>query len=863
MTHRIVIEPISDHVEIFWRDHKVVDTRHAVELKEATYPPVIYAPREDADMNWFTRSTPRALIAPSKARPTISTSSTAPIATRTRSGPTRPRRRASRPSSDASPSIPAKSSSADSGLNSTIFKRQLVIAKQSRATLHKIILTGLANWRCMCLRDIVTILWPSTRPRHRLGAGIEPYSRLFGAGFFVDRGFERALRKCPHQVSAFAPISKGGLMANEEFKAARDFLLSLRDNYAFARASFRWPRPKRFNWALDWFDDELARRRQRRQAGAHHPRRRRSKPTPSPSSRKPPTASPTACRRLGAKRGDRLHPDARQCRAALDCDARGDEARPRRHPRHHAARRRRHRRPPAARAREVRHRRRRRRAEIRGRRRRRRRASRSARRHQAGAASTSLLKARATLHARARRPTPTIRCCSISPPAPRRGRSSCCTATRAIRSAISRRCTACGLKPGDRHLNISSPGWAKHAWSNFFAPWNAGATRRRAQPPLRRARPRSTISSSTTITSFCAPPTVWRQLIQLDLSQWKVNLREVNSAGEPLNPEVIEQVARAWGLTFRDSYGQTETTMMVGNPVGERVDPRLDGPSAARLPHRARRSSTGSRADHGEIAIPLNARPVGLMLGYQDDDGNIEPVRRRAAIAPATSRRATPTGFITYVGRADDVFKSSDYRLSPFELESALIEHPAVAEAAVVPAPDPARLNVAKAYVTLAAGAARRPRHRARDLRLPQRPPRALQARPPPRIPRAAEDDLRKNPPRRTAPARDPARQGRRTGRRRIPARGFSGARVRRHRVCRSFPIISRGTAASTPPLAGNDVGLEATLLVGRMSVDGALSVRQEPVDRSDRPHPGPSPVQTGHMGNAVMGRARSQTAPN
>ncbi len=204
------------------------------------------------------------------------------------------------------------------------------------------------------------------------------------------------------------------------------------------------------------------------------------------------------------------------------------------------------------------------------------------------------------------------------------------------------------------------------------------------------------------ITSFCAPPTVWRQLIQLDLSQWKTSLREANSAGEPLNPEVIEQVLRHWGLSLRDSYGQTETTMMVGNAVGQRV---VAGSMGRPLPgyRVALIDADGFESDAGEIAIPLNARPVGLMLGYQNDDGRIEPVSGDYYRTGDVAERDRH-GYITYVGRADDVFKSSDYRLSPFELESALIEHSAVAEAAVVPAPDAARLNIPKAYVTLAAG---------------------------------------------------------------------------------------------------------------------------------------------------------------
>jgi acetyl-CoA synthetase len=258
-----------------------------------------------------------------------------------------------------------------------------------------------------------------------------------------------------------------------------------------------------------------------------------------------------------------------------------------------------------------------------------------------------------------------------------------------------------GLMPGDAHLNISSPGWAKHAWSSVFAPWNAGAT---VIALAGRFEPRAALDAliEHEVTTFCAPPTVWRMLIQHDLRQWKVVLREVNAAGEPVNPEIIEQVRRAWGLTLRDSYGQTETTMMIGNSPGQRVVP---GSMGRPLPgyRIALIDADGLEGDSGEIAIPLRPRPVGLMRGYQNERGELAPIEGEYyRTGDVASRDAE--GHITFIGRADDVFKSSDYRLSPFELESVLIEHPAVAEAAVVPAPDPMRHTVPKAYITLAAG---------------------------------------------------------------------------------------------------------------------------------------------------------------
>jgi len=259
-----------------------------------------------------------------------------------------------------------------------------------------------------------------------------------------------------------------------------------------------------------------------------------------------------------------------------------------------------------------------------------------------------------------------------------------------------------GLRPGDVHLNISSPGWAKHAWSCFFAPWNAGATVFIVNQ--RRFDARGLLDTITRcgVTTFCAPPTVWRMLIQEDLAAWPVRLQELISAGEPLNPEVIERVKAAWGIVIRDGYGQTETTALVGNTPGQKVKA---GSMGRPLPgyRVALLDPNGTPQREGEISLTLSPRPAGLMQGYQGDDDTVLPISgvvyRSGDVASVDD-----DDYLTYVGRADDVFKSSDYRISPFELESVLIEHPAVAEAAVVPSPDPMRLAVPKAFVALAPG---------------------------------------------------------------------------------------------------------------------------------------------------------------
>ena len=261
-----------------------------------------------------------------------------------------------------------------------------------------------------------------------------------------------------------------------------------------------------------------------------------------------------------------------------------------------------------------------------------------------------------------------------------------------------------GLQPGDIHLNISSPGWAKHAWSSCFAPWNAGATVFVLNQPRFEARALLDAIRDCSVTTLCAPPTVWRLLVQQDLASWRVSLKELVGAGEPLNPEIIERVRRAWGLTIRDGYGQTETSAQVGNSPGQEVKP---GSMGRPLPGYQLKiiATGGDEAEEGEIALPTGAnRPVGLMLGYDSGDPRkpLEHLKEFYRTGDIAMRDAN--GYLTFVGRADDVFKSSDYRISPFELESVLIEHRAIAEAAVIPSPDEIRLSVPKAFISLVPG---------------------------------------------------------------------------------------------------------------------------------------------------------------
>lgn len=270
-----------------------------------------------------------------------------------------------------------------------------------------------------------------------------------------------------------------------------------------------------------------------------------------------------------------------------------------------------------------------------------------------------------------------------------------------------------GLQPGDVHLNISSPGWAKHAWSSFFAPWNAEATILVVNQPRFDGAGLLAMMAQESVTTFCAPPTVYRMLIQQDLAPWRgrLALREMVGAGEPLNPEVIQQVSDGLGIVVRDGFGQTETTAQVGNTPGQEVVPGsmgriLPGYDVILLDPATGSEQLGESAE-GELCLRLTGtggRPVGLMAGYHGDPDRTAESMRDGAYHTGDVASRDGRGYITYVGRADDVFKASDYRISPFELESVLMEHPGVAEAAVVPSPDPTRLAVPKAYIVLAPG---------------------------------------------------------------------------------------------------------------------------------------------------------------
>ncbi|MBN9152436.1 MAG: AMP-binding protein [Microbacterium sp.] len=266
-----------------------------------------------------------------------------------------------------------------------------------------------------------------------------------------------------------------------------------------------------------------------------------------------------------------------------------------------------------------------------------------------------------------------------------------------------------GVGPGDVHLNISSPGWAKHAWSSFYSPFLAQATVFVFDYARFDAGTLMSVMDAHHVTTFCAPPTVWRMLIQSDLGRLTHPPRELVGAGEPLNPEVIHRVRDAWGSTIRDGYGQTEMTCCVGNSPGQPVKDGSMGRPTPGYPVVLVDPSTGEQVvgeGEGEVCLDLSRPVLGLMAGYYEDPEATAASRRDGYHRTGDIAVRDEDGYLTYVGRADDVFKASDYKISPFELESVLLEHEHVIEAAIVPSPDPVRLAVPKAYVRITVDAA-------------------------------------------------------------------------------------------------------------------------------------------------------------
>ncbi len=263
-----------------------------------------------------------------------------------------------------------------------------------------------------------------------------------------------------------------------------------------------------------------------------------------------------------------------------------------------------------------------------------------------------------------------------------------------------------GARPGDIHYNISAPGWAKFAWSSFFGPWNAGATIFMYRQARFAAPAVLSMMEKYKVTSLCAPLSVWKLFLVEDLSKYEFSLRTMVSAGEPLNPEIIRRAKEGTGVDLREGFGQTETTALIGTFPG--MAPRegamglvAPGYRIAILDDELREVPPGT---DGQIAVATEpVRPLGLLQGYDDERRNAEIFAGGWYLTGDTASMDAD-GFVHFVGRVDDVFKSLDYRISPFEVESEIIRHESVLEVAVIPSRDERDRLVPKAYVVLKEG---------------------------------------------------------------------------------------------------------------------------------------------------------------
>ncbi|MBU0972657.1 MAG: AMP-binding protein, partial [Proteobacteria bacterium] len=265
-----------------------------------------------------------------------------------------------------------------------------------------------------------------------------------------------------------------------------------------------------------------------------------------------------------------------------------------------------------------------------------------------------------------------------------------------------------GVKPDDIHHNLSAPGWAKWSWSSFFVPFNVGATATGFRFSVLDGEQYLDALSRNCVTTFCGPPTAWRMFVNMNLDSFDLShLRQSISAGEPLNPEVITRWKKHTGTEIRDFYGQTESTAMIGNPPwmsGRMRSGSFGMPSpmydVALADDEGNQITTPDQVGH--IVLKLDQwRPIGLFREYIGNPEKMSSVFVDNFYYTGDRASFDSDGYWWFVGRADDVIKSSDYRVGPFEVESALVEHPAVAEAAVVGAPDPNRYQLVKAYVIL------------------------------------------------------------------------------------------------------------------------------------------------------------------
>lgn len=264
-----------------------------------------------------------------------------------------------------------------------------------------------------------------------------------------------------------------------------------------------------------------------------------------------------------------------------------------------------------------------------------------------------------------------------------------------------------GMKAGDVHYNISQPGWAKFFWSSFFAPWNMGATILGFHSDKFVAADQLKAVEEYKVNTFCAPPTALRSLILEDLDAYHFSLRQCVAAGEPLNPEIIEVWKNATGITIRDGYGQTETTALVINLPNEKVKFGSMGKSAFMYDIIIADDEGNEQPlnEEGNICIRFDENTVnGVFKTYLIQIDKMKNVFKHGLYYTGDKAYKDEDGYIWFVGRDDDVIKASDFRVGPFEVESVLLEHDAIIEAAVVASPHPTRSNAVKAFIILHEG---------------------------------------------------------------------------------------------------------------------------------------------------------------
>jgi len=264
------------------------------------------------------------------------------------------------------------------------------------------------------------------------------------------------------------------------------------------------------------------------------------------------------------------------------------------------------------------------------------------------------------------------------------------------------------LSEDDLHWNISDTGWAKAAWSSYYGPWTCGAALFVHHSNSFNPEQTLSIIEKYPITTMCGAPTIYRMLVLEDLSKYDFSsLRHCVGAGEPLNPEIIEKWQRVTGLIIRDGYGQTETSILCGN--FHFIEPKFGsmGKPAPGI-DLSIIDDDGNEVDvniEGDIAVLVEPnRPQGMFKEYRNDEKRTADTRKGKWYITGDRAYADEDGYFWFVSRSDDVILSAGYRIGPFEVESALIEHPAVAESAVVSSPDETRGEVVKAFVILARG---------------------------------------------------------------------------------------------------------------------------------------------------------------